>query len=81
MAELDFYIHVKSNADGTAAECNMIPSVDVNPVLYGEWKDTESYNRKECSVCGDEYSMPFDFKANVYLYNYCPSCGANMRWR
>lgn len=55
-------------------EINDAPTIDVRPVVYGEWisREIEDVMRwRECSVCG--YEIPnIDWK-------FCPNCGADMR--
>lgn len=51
-----------------------IPSEDVVPVEYGEWKEIDQTLtgfpwRYKCSVCGNEQE---------YKYIYCPNCGKKM---
>ena len=46
---------------------------------YGKWIQKGDYHYiLNCSECEEPYRMPYDFKANVYPYNFCPNCGANM---
>ena len=51
-----------------------IPSADVRPVVWGEWKHSESAGLYTCSVCG-QYGTVHD----ALDYNFCPHCGADMR--
>lgn len=55
------------------------PTIDAIPVRKGAWKDTDVFEVKSCSECGETYRMPFNFDAEVFPYNYCPNCGAAMR--
>lgn len=43
-------------------------------VIHGKWIDKGHDNIYECSKCGDMWM-------GVGGYNYCPSCGADMRER
>lgn len=51
------------------------PTIDAKPVIRGHWIPRSTLVREpfgknyDCSVCG---------KNNIQ-YNYCPSCGADMR--
>ena len=60
----------------TANYIMRFPRADVQPVKRGEWTwNSEAifgnpYGRYECSECGNRV----DFK-----YNYCCSCGAEMK--
>lgn len=52
-----------------------IPPADVRPVRRGEWKseNTDALTLSDvrtCSVCGLK---------KVFITNFCPSCGADMR--
>ena len=58
----------------------MTDTIDVQPVVHGEWIDGGvdgvgacdiEYRYNKCSVCGYEYSFPMK-------YNFCPNCGAKM---
>lgn len=51
-----------------------IPDADVRPVVWGEWKHSESAGLYTCSVCG-QYGTVHD----ALDYNFCPHCGADMR--
>lgn len=51
-----------------------IPAADVRPVVWGEWKHSESAGLYTCSVCG-QYGTVHD----ALDYNFCPHCGADMR--
>lgn len=51
-----------------------IPSADVRPVVYGEWRITSGQiENAVCSCCG------VHFQAYYSDYQYCPRCGADMR--
>lgn len=51
-----------------------IPSVDAEPVRYGEWENYPSHSYRRCSICKMEWEKP---RFNTRL-NYCPNCGAKM---
>ena len=56
---------------------NAIPSVDVAPVVHGQWisKNTSGYDWTfVCSNCGYIDGYPFNDR-----HNFCPNCGAKMR--
>lgn len=50
------------------------PPADVRPVVRGNWKfkntDAHTLDVRTCSVCGLK---------KVFVTNFCPSCGADMR--
>lgn len=54
------------------------PSVDVKPVVYGEWRNIYMSSPSSfvgtCSVCGQSNDIP-----PLPLANFCPYCGASMR--
>lgn len=45
----------------------IVPAVDAEPVVHGEWKWSHG---GQCSECG--------FHNSNFDYNYCPNCGAKM---
>ena len=47
------------------------PTLEVVPVVHGQWKTTDTYFGKccACSVCGARPTLE---------YRYCPYCGAKM---
>lgn len=52
-----------------------LPPADVRPVRRGEWKSENTdaltlLDVRTCSVCGLK---------KVFITNFCPSCGADMR--
>lgn len=52
-----------------------LPPADVRPVVRGEWKSKNTdaltlLDVRTCSVCGLK---------KVFITNFCPSCGADMR--
>ena len=64
--------HIKANA----------PTVDAEPVRHGHWNGIEMDSRGytdifECSECKCYVRTPFMMK--VMEYDFCPSCGADMR--
>lgn len=52
-----------------------VPAADVRPVVRGRWIEKPYLlgTTNVCSVCGENYGMPHG------KYNFCPSCGADMR--
>lgn len=52
------------------------PTIDAVSVVHGEWIISYIGNRKqtECSACGKSFTT-----YDVYGWNYCPWCGADMR--
>ena len=63
------------------ADIDTIPTVDAVEVVHGRWEKQEPDehgNRKpKCSVCG-EYHLAW---WSDYIHcNYCPNCGADMRY-
>lgn len=52
-----------------------IRPADVRPVVRGRWIEKPYLlgTTNVCSVCGENYGMPHG------KYNFCPSCGADMR--
>ena len=59
----------------TAISCigNEVPAADVRPVVRGRWECATPVTCK-CSECGHAIGDWY-----VARYNYCPSCGADMR--
>lgn len=61
----------------------IIPAADVSPVVHGRWIEQEAPIGEifyTCSVCKDAFyiEMPGDVAKDLFLYTYCPSCGAKM---
>jgi hypothetical protein len=51
------------------------PTIDAEPVVYGEWKTNSNYPEKLiCSICGYKEDMWWTDIGT----NYCPNCGAKM---
>ena len=58
------------------------PTVDVKPVLRGEWEITEAYPHNiYCSVCYKTFAQEhWNIWGDGSLpRNFCPNCGADMR--
>lgn len=59
------------------------PAADVAPVVHGRWIEQEDpcgdpyYT---CSACKDDFyiEMTGAVEKDLFLYSYCPSCGAKM---
>ena len=78
--------------DNCIAEIVNAPTIEVDPVVHGRWKDR--FNGKigtstpvyECSVCGKpalyKHCFELDLRCTMhqvrYLSPYCPNCGAKM---
>ena len=60
-----------------------IPAADVRPAVRGEWIDTPLDNfrkfESKCSVCGWSGVSNYDSYVDVFDFNFCPNCGADMR--
>lgn len=62
------------------------PAADVAPVVHGRWIEQEDpcgdpyYT---CSACKDDFyiEMTGAVEKDLFLYSYCPSCGAKMDGR
>lgn len=54
-----------------------IPAADVRPVVRASWLEDWETGCSECSVCPDSFLWE-DFNG-VADWNFCPSCGADMR--
>lgn len=59
-----------------------MPTVEAEPVRHGHWNGVEMDSRGytdifECSECKCYVRTPFMMK--VMEYDFCPSCGADMR--
>lgn len=60
-----------------------MPAADVAPVVHGRWIEQEDpcgdpyYT---CSACKDDFyiEMTGAVEKDLFLYSYCPSCGAKM---
>lgn len=65
---------VAKHWDGhTEEDVTRLLTLDVRPVVRGEWHEyDDDYGKICCSVC--EEDAPCD-----YPWNYCPNCGADMR--
>ena len=53
------------------------PTVEVVPVVHGEWINTDGYYEWTCSECGQEEDC--DDYPTEYGINFCPRRGADMR--
>ena len=61
--------------DDLKMELNEAPTIDAEPIRYGEWIGKPmigGYSRMRCSVCDNV------FLENKGKWNYCPYCGARM---
>ena len=70
------------NPYGRCKEYEVIDQIPQFPFKHGHWIDTRIQEVKECSECGDWYTMPLLFVndiPHVYPYNFCPNCGADLR--
>lgn len=45
----------------------------------GKWTRENNYGRWKCSECGCIVNRANPLKGNIWNYNYCPNCGADMR--
>lgn len=52
-----------------------IPASDVRPVVRGEWR-AKTFHSLYCTNCNDEFDI---MKNDISRFNFCPSCGADMR--
>ena len=56
-----------------------VPAADVRPVVRGKWIPTRKYGYcYKCSVCGEIGPLDPDGES-AFKYNFCPTCGADMR--
>lgn len=68
-------------ADGVYAVIEMFPAADVAPVVHGRWDDSGRYKfpsgktAVRCSECGCSLT---ESGYNLYVWDYCPVCGAKM---
>lgn len=57
------------------------PTIDAVPVVRGKWIkcDVEKWRNGalKCSECGKGYHLPHE--VTLFDWNFCPSCGADMR--
>lgn len=64
-------------------EVKHIPAADVRPVVRGKWIDRPLDNfrkfESKCSVCGWSGVSNYDSYVDIFDFNFCPSCGADMR--
>lgn len=60
-----------------------IPTIDAEPVVYGEWKQDEEASKLgefcycKCSECETAVTTD-DIVSLQKCYQYCPNCGAKM---
>lgn len=59
------------------------PAADVAPVVHGrwiEWEDPMLDTYYTCSVCKDDFYIETtgDTVKDLFMYTYCPNCGAKM---
>ena len=68
-----YYGKVTALYEAQLAIDRIIPTLDLAPVVHGEWKNCGQLSKTtwlhRCSLCG----CPQD-----YAHNYCPNCGAKM---
>lgn len=70
--------------NGAILAAGRVPAADVRPVKRGEWVGDYDgyadgmpvYDMWSCSVCGKR----FDEWDERPSWNFCPNCGADMRW-
>ena len=55
-----------------------MPTVDAEPIKYGEWIDGAFENSKRCSVCGKYATKIHNYNEPIFDYVLCPYCGAKM---
>ena len=55
---------------------NNMPTADVRENVRGEWLSGDCMGAS-CSKCGEYFS--FRTFSEVYNFNFCPNCGADMR--
>lgn len=65
---------MKSGVLGAILLIEAAPTVDAEPVRYGEWIDVRGGYLFECSKCKTQVNSK-QFKSNL---KYCPNCGAKM---
>ena len=54
-------------------------SEDSQPVVYGEWVESEIPNELYvCSNCGGA-CWSYDYERSIVKSNFCPNCGAKMK--
>jgi hypothetical protein len=60
-----------------------ISAADVRPVVRGKWIDRplDKFRKFEskCSVCGWSGVSNYDSYVDIFDFNFCPNCGADMR--
>ncbi len=59
------------------------PAADVAPVVHGRWIEREDPmldTYYTCSVCKDDFYIETtgDTVKDLFMYTYCPNCGAKM---
>ena len=60
-----------------------MPTADVAPVVHGRWIEREDPmldTYYTCSVCKEDFYIETtgDASKDLFMYTYCPSCGAKM---
>lgn len=79
LSDADFFLALNAVAE----EVDYIPLADIAPVVHGKWIEREDpcgdpyYT---CSACKDDFyiEMTGAVEKDLFLYSYCPNCGAKM---
>lgn len=50
------------------------PTIEAEPVRHGRWNE-----KGHCECCGYDMGSRVDKWTNVFDFQFCPNCGADMR--
>lgn len=79
--------HLDSLAEGYTEAAHIIkhisPTVDAVPVVHGRWIEQEDQMLDvyyTCSACKEDFYIETTgyTEKDLFLYTYCPNCGAKM---
>lgn len=74
--EMPFYTW--KDCENTLFEVLSAPTIEVEPVRYGEWENHSGYDDWYCSECGFEINYDGDYPTEYDNFKFCGCCGAKM---
>lgn len=74
--EMPFYTW--KDCENVLFEVLSAPTIEVEPVRYGEWENHSGYDDWYCSECGFEINYDGDYPTEYDNFKFCGCCGAKM---
>lgn len=83
MFEMAYTMETETDAAVVLRMIDDAPAADVAPVVHGRWIEREDPmldTYYTCSVCKDDFYIETtgDTVKDLFMYTYCPNCGAKM---